>query len=358
MTAITHSLVFRDPAYYAGWPANYGIWGWGDEIVTGFFRGIPDPEGDFHKRARNRPVVPMQARSLDGGVTWSVVPFSGVTPGGRGFAADEHMIEELTVGAILNTQRDLLPCPGQISFDTPGFALLCGRTGLHGGAVSWFYLSADRCNSWLGPYRLPDFGMSGISARTDYVVHSATACTLWLTGAKTNGREGRVFAARTDDAGRTFHFAGWLGVEPSGFQIMPATVALPGGDLLTAVRCQAQGRAWLELYRVASGSSEWRLIGRPVEANGGNPPSMIRLHDGRVCLVYGYRLPPFGIRARLSTDEGQTWGDEVILRVDGGDGDLGYPRSFQRSDGQIVTVYYYNDAAQGERYIGCTRWSA
>ena len=36
---------------------------------------------------------------------------------------------------------------------------------------------------------------------------------------------------------------------------------------------------------------------------------------------------------------------------------MGYKRSMQRDDGAIVTVYYYNDAPQSERYIAATTWS-
>jgi hypothetical protein len=36
--------------------------------------------------------------------------------------------------------------------------------------------------------------------------------------------------------------------------------------------------------------------------------------------------------------------------------DLGYPRTVQRSDGKIVTVYYFNEAANKERYIAATIW--
>lgn len=83
---------------------------------------------------------------------------------------------------------------------------------------------------------------------------------------------------------------------------------------------------------------------------------MIRLADGRLCLTYGYRAEPFGIRARLSDDNGLTWGDEIGIRNDGGGRDIGYPRSVQRKDGQIVTVYYFHDAPLSERYIAATIW--
>ena len=49
--------------------------------------------------------------------------------------------------------------------------------------------------------------------------------------------------------------------------------------------------------------------------------------------------------------------DDIILRSDASDWDLGYTRSVQRPDGKIVTVYYYNDATAPERYIGGTIWT-
>ena len=83
----------------------------------------------------------------------------------------------------------------------------------------------------------------------------------------------------------------------------------------------------------------------------------MKLRDGRLVITYGYRSAPYGIRARISKDEGKTWGDEIILRNDGGAWDLGYTRSLQRSDGKMLTVYYFNDHEDTERYIGATIWS-
>jgi hypothetical protein len=83
---------------------------------------------------------------------------------------------------------------------------------------------------------------------------------------------------------------------------------------------------------------------------------MIRLSDGRICLTYGFRDAPSGIHAVLSDDDGRSWGTEIVLRDDGGNHDVGYPRSVQRSDGCVVTVYYYNDSPDGERYIAATIW--
>ena len=83
---------------------------------------------------------------------------------------------------------------------------------------------------------------------------------------------------------------------------------------------------------------------------------MIRLKDGRVCLTYGYRAAPFGMRARLSRDGGKTWGKIIHLRDDGGGRDLGYPRTVQRPDGKIVTVYYFTKRGSENRHIAATIW--
>ena len=83
---------------------------------------------------------------------------------------------------------------------------------------------------------------------------------------------------------------------------------------------------------------------------------MVKLSDGRIALTYGFRAKPYGIRARLSSDNGETWGSEIVLRQDGGNWDLGYTQTVQRTDGKLITIYYYNNDPAAERYIGGTIW--
>src|SRR5690242_11973690 len=102
-------VIFREAGRFAGWPANYGIWQWDDEIVVGFTVGAHDSQGGFHARDRSKPFVNVQARSTDSGHDWQIEPFVGRTPGGRGLSADEHMQEGLGVGAELHAEPPLLP---------------------------------------------------------------------------------------------------------------------------------------------------------------------------------------------------------------------------------------------------------
>ncbi|MCB0115986.1 MAG: exo-alpha-sialidase [Caldilineaceae bacterium] len=353
-----HTPIFRAPGRYAGWPANYGLWAWDDEIVVGFTLGYYKADVQFHPRDKERPFQTMQARSVDGGASWTVAPIPCRTPGGRALSADEHMIPELGVGAALADDPPQ-PCPGDVDFTHPDFAVLCARSGLKAGARSWFYLSTDRCRSWQGPYALPDFGQTGIAARTDVIVLGPRRALFFLTAAKPDGEEGRVFCAETVDGGRTFAFRSWVTPEPAGYTIMPASVRLPSGRILTAVRCSAtretttSPRCWIDLYVSDDEGQSWQHLSCPVAdaGRGGNPPAMIVLRDGRLCLVNGYRNPPYEIHTRLSADDGHTWGAPTVLRSGGGNHDIGYPRIAQRKDGALVAVYYWNDDAEGERFV-------
>lgn len=90
----------------------------------------------------------------------------------------------------------------------------------------------------------------------------------------------------------------------------------------------------------------------------GLPPNVIQLRDGRLLCTYGYRKPPYGIRACLSRDEGLTWNveKEIILRADGGGWDVGYPSTVQLPDGDLMTAYYWFTKEDKTRRIEVTRW--
>jgi hypothetical protein len=88
----------------------------------------------------------------------------------------------------------------------------------------------------------------------------------------------------------------------------------------------------------------------------GHPHYALRLPDQRVLLVYGFRHPPFGIRARVLDAECANLksAPEIVLRDDGGNGDLGYPWATMLSKHSALVVYYFN-AGNGTRRIAGTR---
>ena len=73
--------------------------------------------------------------------------------------------------------------------------------------------------------------------------------------------------------------------------------------------------------------------------------------------AYGYRGVPYGIRARISSDNGATWGDIIHLRDDATTWDMGYCRMVERPDRKIVTMYYYNTPERPEQHIAATIWN-
>ncbi|NSW52130.1 MAG: exo-alpha-sialidase [Anaerolineae bacterium] len=368
---LEHKIVYREPGRFAGWPANYGMWHWGQEIVAIFTEGTYQFSTVSHARDKTKPFATLQARSLDGGSTWIVEPFPGFVPGGRPLSADEHVLPELGLAAYLADHPDALAdCPGNIPFTHPDFALMCARTGLDTGTQSFFYTTIDRCRSWQGPYRLPRFGQTAVAARTDYEVEDDRSCLLFLTANKQDGDEGRVFCARTTDGGRHFNCVSFIGEEPgpNAFAIMPSHLRFADGHYLAAIRCRGEnhGKApdssWIDVYSSEDNAQTWQYLNRPVvyrqKTGGSNPPSMVHFPDDRIGLIYGNRDHPSTICARISHDRGKSWGEEVVLRSTGGTGDMGYTRAVVLEDGTLVTVYYLNDQPDGagERFIEAARW--
>lgn len=333
--SIENVTVYREDGRFGGWPANNGIWSWGDEILVGFVQGHHKVQPG-HALDGERPRGVRFARSLDGGETWSIEVPSFLTGDAlRGHGEEPPAVES----------------PGGFDFTHPDSAV----------RFRWssFYYSDDRGRTWQGPYKLPDFGQPRIMARTDYLVEGRHELTVFLTAAKANNREGRVFCVRTSDGGKTWSFVSYIGPEPEGFSIMPSSVRLSPTRVLTTIRRKEGPRHWIDAWLSDDNGAGWNWLNRPVPSTGGsvgNPPSLLPLEDGRLALVYGYRSAPYGIRARLSGDNGLTWSEEIVLRTDAGSWDLGYPASVQRPDGKIVSVYYFNDHPDGECYIAATIW--
>jgi len=329
---VRHVKVFYQAGRFAGWPANNGIWQWGNEILVGFSLGYlapPEKQG-LHQIDPSRPRSNMLARSLDGGETWSV--YEAGYPEGP-----------------------LQRFPANINFDASGFAL-----NARGDKA---FISSDRGRTWTGPFRLP-FADLHLRARTDYQVLGPKDLMLLLTAQKTNDREGRPFCARTRTGGKYWNQFAWIGPEPSsGYSIMPSSICLPNGDFLAALRRRDNNPAqhnFIELYHSRDGGLNWKWLANPVKENGehsGNPPSMVRLSDGRICITYANRNEPRTIRAVFSNDDGKTWASEYVLRSGAGEPDIGYTRTVLRQDGKLITVYYWLDKPRSERYIAATIWS-
>lgn len=335
-TSVQHTVVYQHDGHFAGWPANNGMWNWGDEIVVGFTLGgyKKNPRGG-HDIDRDRPSTVRQARSLDGGETWETEVPTFIDEQGR--------------------EREPATLKTPLDFANPDVALRFRENR--------FYYSPDRCRTWEGPFELPTFGRPRLLARTDYLIDGPQQVTAFVAASKDSGQEGQPLCIRTTDGGVTWELVGWIGEQPPenyGYAIMPATVEVGERGYLSMIRrggvFDGRRRWWIEPYLSPDKGKSWYLLDGPVVENAGNPATLTRLASGDLALTYGWRRPPYGIRGMISRDDGQTWSREFVLAADGSSWDIGYPRTVQRADGRCVTVYYHHRDDRPERIIACTIW--
>lgn len=370
LSHIEHVIAYRSPGRFGGWPANYGMWSWDSELLVQFTEGAFKKDFDArdrtHKIDRNQPIQMMQARSRDNGRTWTTEPFTGAIPGEGALGASDHGGRQF--GNPYAGQNPPVELKVPLDFSSPETLVLVGFTTckpVPEPVFSWFYASQDRGRTWGGPYRFTGLDESLLLAgRTDIVRLSAERALFMLTCHKANGHEGRIFCAETRDGGRTFQQLSWLAKElDDGYEIMSSSLRLADGRILTTSRVGTGkyiSEGCIRTYESRDEGRSWQVLPPAVPVTGrlSNPPALLQLRDGRLCLVYGFRNAPSGIRARLSADAGRSWSADIILRADGGDHDLGYARAVLNSQGQVVTAYYFNTDAQSERFIGVSIWDA
>ncbi len=335
--SIRHIEVFYEEGRFAGWPANNGVWNWGDEILVGFVEADHLTTDGFHtydrESARNR-----YARSLDGGETWVIE--DAYELGQTGWAYDNSLPDEKAEDPVSMVE------PIE-DFTNPDFMMTWMRYNYHDGP-SIFYYSNNRGHQWQGPYKFPNLDTHGIGTRTDYLVNGPQEMSAFHNAAKENEMEGRVLHARKTDGGLTWERVSWLGPEPDGFEIMPSTVQLSDSELLTVLRVRETDpvRDYVKAYRSHDNGKTWEVSRAPVNDTGhyGAPPHMIQLDNGRLAVTYAYRsMYGSRIALRFSSDNGESWGHEVPVRYgDGANADVGYPRMVQREDGNLVIIYYWN----------------
>src|SRR5262249_31136419 len=70
---VRHVTVYAERGRFGGWPANHGLWAWGDEILVGFSAGYSKDNGPGrHAIDHDRPEEHLLARSRDGGQSWAI----------------------------------------------------------------------------------------------------------------------------------------------------------------------------------------------------------------------------------------------------------------------------------------------
>jgi hypothetical protein len=336
--SIEHGIVASAPGKFYGWPANgsSATWSWnnGREILVGYWEGdhVEQPGHNYSTG------IYRLSRSLDGGKSWT--------------------FEDPAI--FKNPNLTPSASPGGFNFGSPDFAMRITQ--------DVFHVSNDRGKTWQGPYLLglndPQLANATLTSRTNYLVTGPKSALLFLSAAPPNATD-KAFVAETTDGGKTFRFVSWIVPLNDPFRaVMPVARRLNDGSIGVAIRRRdfAKDPPWIDYYVSKDGGRSWAFSSRVAETGtwNGNPPGQVVLPDGRIVCVYGNRATK-QILARVSGDNGKTWGAAIVLRNDFrpdrfGDPDLGYPQVTVNHVGEVVATYYWATTARPHEHIAVSRF--
>jgi hypothetical protein len=357
MRKVRDIIIYSDAGFYAAFPSIVSRSD-GELIVA--FRRAPERRpygapGCTHCDPNSYLVL---VRSGDLGQTWSEEP-ELIHAHPLGGSQDPCMVE-LDDGALLVTSYAwmLIPPEGIESNGTNRGT----RTSIWPFTFLGGYLlrSCDGGHTWdppILPPRLADQALffpgvpipawnRGAMCQTgDGKLYWAVACS-----PRDNPPQTRLELLTSTDRGTTWTHVGPIVSDEHVVFNETSLIETPGGHLVGFVRTANLDDHGVVIRSADRGQTwEWHdtgIVGHPYHAT--------RLPDGRVFLVYGYRHPPYGIRGRILDPECTRFdGQEIVLRDDGGNTDIGYPWSCITADGRVLTVYY-SHAQGGTRHIAGT----
>ena len=137
----------------------------------------------------------------------------------------------------------------------------------------------------------------------------------------------------------------------------PHVVEMPDGKLVAMFRYNPDNKmkSFLRQSESFDGGKTWTTTHKT--NIWGYPPHLLLLKNGWLLVTYGVRKIPYGERACISKDGGETWDieNEIILSMSNS-GDLGYPASVQLEDGSILTIHYQIDKEGEKTSLMQTHW--
>ena len=353
---LTDIVLYQDKKFYVSFPSIARRPN-GELVVA--FRRAPDRRG--FGEAGNSHTDPnaylVLIRSKDGGKTWSrepemifAHPFGG---------SQDPCLLQLRNGDLLCASY------AWSRLQPEAFAHLkqpVARAGDFAFLGGYLLRSKDGGTSWKGPIIPPPCDGE---AHFDIFGEPVPA---YNRGALCEGKDGRLYwavaSARANnprktsvhllispDHGATWNYSCLVARDEKVEFNETSLYETPRGHLLAFVRTEGFNDHTVVARSTDHGRSfTWQDAGFQ-----GHPQHALPLPDQRVLLVYGYRHPPYGVRARVLDSECQDLAGsrEIVLRDDGGNGDLGYPWAAMVSKDEALVVYYFNHA-DGLRTISGT----
>ncbi len=348
-------IIYEDAKFYSAFPS--AITRPSGEVVVAF-RRAPDrtvfgESGSSHTDPNSYLVA---VRSADNGRTWSEPDLILAHPFG---GSQDPCLIQLRDGSIVCSSYGWARV-NEAARNRVANNATAGEFVFMGG---YLVRSADGGHTWSDLILPPP--TPGDPTRTVF----DTPCPAYNRGSMFEAKDGRLLwavAARSEtsgkrtenhlmtssDGGRTWDYGTVIARDEKVVFNEASIYETPKGDIVTFIRT-----ADFDDHTVIARSKDGGKTFEPWEDAGfqGHPHFPLRLPDDRVLLVYGYRHEPFGVRARILNPEctDVESAAEIVLRDDGGGGDLGYPWATMMADGRVLVCYYFNKD-NGTRHIAGT----
>lgn len=348
-------MVYHDPQFYSAFPSI--VRRADGELIVAFRRA---PDRRVFEEAGNSHVDPnsylVLVRSQDDGKTWTRHP-ELILAHPFGGSQDPCMLQ-LRDGSILCASYGWARVDDTVR-DRFAEAMRHGNFVFMGG---YLVRSEDGGKTW-GDLMLPPpvpgaaaktaFGTPAPSYNRGAMIQDTNGRIYWAVAsqAQLDPRRTEVHLMTSDDGGRSWDYRCPIAKDEAVTFNETSLYQTPKGDIIAFMRT-----ANFDDHTVIARSTDGGARFQPWASTGwqGHPHYALRLPDDRVFLVYGYRHEPYGIRARVLNPECTDFADaeEIILRDDGQNGDLGYPWATLTGDGRILAVYYFHDANRVSHIAG------
>ena len=170
-----------------------------------------------------------------------------------------------------------------------------------------------------------------------------------------------VYCIRSEDNGET-----WQAIRAADGRLSPLAhgfsetfpIINSDGQIFVLLRTGLGSHAYS--ISSADGGRTWtKATQTPIQAKH---PLPTRLRDGTIVCSYQRRFaPPFGVRARFTSDYGKTWTEEIVLRDNIPLSDaLAEPTTVELADGTLFTAFQgkkLDDQGRPWEFIGGCHWS-